>query len=139
MSNSSGNLTFNPNGLFQRGYLNVSQKFRAIIAEAIKKSGYSREQIVEMIELLTGIRISKYILDQTISSKKEYRFPVEVLHVFCLITGSIEPFRLLLNSIGCEVLEPSESKELKLIRLMREKEKLEKQIEKIKKEIEDGV
>lgn len=137
MSKSRNSLIFQPSGLFVKGSLNLSGKFRQAISNAIKKSQYSREQIVEMIEVLTEIRISKHILDQSTSSKQEYRFPAEVLHALCLITGSLEPFKILLNSIGCDVIEPSEAKELKLFRLMQEKERLEREINKLKEELEN--
>jgi len=136
MSKIEKKLIFKPGGLFERGSLDVSEAFRKAISEAIRRSQYSREQIVELIEILTNQRISKHILDQSTSSKQEYRIPAEVLHALCLITGSIEPFKVLLNSIGCEVLAPDEQRDLRLMRLMREKERIEKEIERIKKEIE---
>jgi hypothetical protein len=90
-----------------------------------------------MIEILTGIKISKHILDQATSSKQEYRFSAEVLHALCVITGSLEPFRVLLNAIGCEVITAEESKELRLMRLIREKERLDKEIERLKRELDE--
>ena len=106
----------------------MSAEFRKAVSEAIRKSKYSREQVVEMVELLTNQRISKHVLDQSTSSKQEYRIPAEVLHAICFITGSLEPFRVLLGSIGCEVLAPEEQKDLRLMRLIREKERIEKEI-----------
>lgn len=132
MSNNKKILTFRPQPLFEKNSLNVSHEFRQSISMAIKKSGYSREQIVEMIEVLTGIRISKYILDQATSSKQEYRFPAEVLPAFCFITGSLEPVKILMGSIGCEVLSPEEQRDLKLLRLIKEKERIEREIERLK-------
>ena len=137
MSKIEKKLIFKTGGLFERGSLDVSEAFRKAVSEAIRKSQYSRDQLVELIEILTNQRISKHILDQATSSKQEYRIPAEVLHALCLITGSIEPFKVLLNSIGCEVLAPEEMRDLRLMRLMREKERIEKEIEKIKKEVED--
>jgi cell division septum initiation protein DivIVA len=122
--------------LIEKGSLDVAEGFRKAVSEAIKKSGYSREQVVELIEIMTNQRISKHMLDQATSSKKEYRFPAEVLHAFCVITGSLEPFRILLHAIGCEVVDPAEEKALKLARLLKEKEKIEREIEKIKREME---
>lgn len=134
MSRQGKVLIFRQGGLFERGSLDVSESFRQAVSEAIKKSRYSREQIVEFIEVLTGIRISKHILDQATSSKKEYRFPAEVLHAFCVITGSLEPLRVLTGAIGCEVIEPEETKELRMLRLQREKERIEREIERLKKD-----
>ncbi|MDI6865796.1 hypothetical protein [Thermodesulfovibrio yellowstonii] len=138
MSKSRNSLIFQPSGLFVKGSLNLSGKFRQAISNAIKKSQYSREQIVEMIEVLTEIRISKHILDQSTSSKQEYRFPAEVLHALCLITGSLEPLRVLAGSIGCDVIEPEETRELKILRLQREKERIEREIERLKKELKEN-
>lgn len=132
MSKPEKRLIFQQKGLFERGSLDVSEPFREAVSEAIRKSRYSREQIVEIIEILTNQRISKHILDQSTSSKLEYRFPAEILPALCLITGSLEPFRVLLDSIGCEVIPPEEQKELRLLRLMKEKERIEKEIERLK-------
>lgn len=137
MSKLKNSLIFQPSGLFIKGSLNVSKDFRQAVSEAIRRSQYSREQIVEMIDVLTGVRISKHILDQATSSKQEYRFPAEVLHAFCVVTGSIEPAKILMNSIGCEIIAPQESKELKLMRLMREKERIESEINRLKGEIDE--
>jgi len=127
-------LMFKPGGLFENGCLDISNEFRKALTEAIRKSKYSREQIVSMIEMLTNQSISKHMLDQATSSKNGYRFPAEVLQAFCYVTGSLEPLRVLANSIGCEVIEPKEKKELELMKLIKEKERIEKEIEKLKKE-----
>ena len=129
-------MIFRAGGLFDRGALDVSESFRKAVSEAIRRSQYSREQIVELIEILTNQRISKHVLDQATSSKQEYRLPAEVLHAICVITGSLEPFRILLNSIGCEVLAPEEQRDLRLMRLMKEKERIEREIERLKKDEE---
>lgn len=137
ISKAKNKLIFHQEGLFHTS-INVSEPFRKAISEAIRKSQYSREQIIAMIDVLTGMSISKNILDQTTSSKSEYRFPAEILHAFCSITGSIEPFNVLLNSIGCEVIGPKEAKELRLFRLMRDRDRLNMEITKLKLEIENG-
>lgn len=137
MSKNKKDLMYKPGGLFENGSLDVSDEFRKALTEAIKKSKYSREQIVTLIEMLTNQSISKHMLDQATSSKNGYRFPAEVLHAFCYITGSLEPIKILLKTIGCEVIEPEERKELELMKLIREKERIEKEIEKIKKELLD--
>lgn len=124
-------------GLFDNESLNVSSEFRKAIVEAIRKSKYSREQIVQLIQILTGQSISKQMLDQTTSSKTEYRFPAEILHALCVITGSLEPLRVLARAIGCEVITPRERKELELMRLVNQKERIEKEIDRIKKELKE--
>jgi len=134
MSKIKNVLTFKYEGLFDKGYLNVTKMFRKSLSDAIRRSQYSREQIVEMIEVLTGIRISKHILDQSLSSKSEYRFPAEVLHAFCLITGSLEPFKILLSSIGCEAIDPNESKDLEIMSLLKERERIDMEIRRLKGE-----
>jgi hypothetical protein len=136
MSKVEKKLTFKQEGLFQKGSLDVSEMFRSSVSEAIKKSQYSGEQIVEFIYILTNQKISKNVLDQATSSKQGYRLPAEILHALCIITGSIEPFKVLLGSIGCEVLAPDEHKDLKILRLIKEKERIEKEIERLKKEEE---
>jgi len=128
-------LTFRREGI-PKDSLNVSQEFRRAVSEAIKEAGLSREEVVSLVFLLTGLKISKHVFDQATSSKKEYRIPAEVLHAICFITGSLEPMRVLARSIGCEVVEPEEEKELRLVRLIREKKRIEREIKRLQEELE---
>ena len=115
----------------------VSLRFREALSRAIKKSSYSREEMVSLIHGLTGIRISKHYFDQmTAPSKTDRRFPAELLPALCHITGDVEPLRILAEAIELEVIGKEESRQLRLFRLMKEKERIEREIESLKRELE---
>ena len=104
----------------------VSMRFREALSEAIKNSSYSREQIVAMIFGMTGVKISKHILDSmTAPSKKDYRFPAEILPAFCFITGDFEPLRILVETAGFEMIGEDEARVLKIARLEERKREIE--------------
>jgi hypothetical protein len=112
----------------------VSISFRQSVSEALRSCKYSRDEVVSLIYGLTGHKISKSVLDQmTAPSKVEYRFPAEVLPAFCYITGSVEPLKVLAEAVGFEIVDEEESKDLKLLRLMKEKERIEREIAKLKR------
>lgn len=114
--------------------LKVSSRFRQAVSDAIRSSKYSRDGIVSLIYGLTGISISKQTFDQmTAQSKVERRIPAEVVPAICAITGDYTPIKILAEALGLEVVTEDENKELKLIRLIREKERLEREIEKLKR------
>ncbi|KAA0257188.1 hypothetical protein FHQ18_11530 [Deferribacter autotrophicus] len=115
------------------GKFKISQRFREALSEAVRGSKYSREEIVSLLHGLTGHKITKQFFDQmTAPSKINHRFPAELLPAFCFITGNIEPLKILIEAIGFEMVDEEESKELNLLRLMKEKERIEKEIEKLK-------
>ena len=113
----------------------ISLKFRTAIADAIRKSRYSREEIVALIYGMTGLKVSKSILDQmTAASKVQYRFPAEVLPALCEITQDWEPLRILVEASGFEMVDQQEAKKLKIMRLEEEKRNIENEIERLKSE-----
>ncbi len=111
----------------------VSMRFREALSEAIKNSPYSREQIVAMVFGMTGVKISKHILDSmTAPSKKDYRFPAEILPAFCFITGDFEPLRILVETAGFEMIGEDEARVLKIARLEERKREIEEEIRRLK-------
>lgn len=113
----------------------ISNLFRDTIAKTIKKANLSREQVIDGINYLSGLKLSKAFFDQTLSKKLNYRFPAEALPAFCHVTGSLEPLQVLASPLGALVLNENEAKKYKLFKLLEEKAKLEKQIEKLMKEV----
>jgi len=114
--------------------LKVSAKFRQAITEAVKNSRYSRDEIVSLIYGLTGLKISKQYFDQmTAQSKLDRRIPAEILPALCYVTGDFTPLKVLAEAVGFELVNEEESRELKLLRLMKEKERIEREIAKLKR------
>lgn len=111
----------------------IQARLRNALAEAVKTSGYSRDELVAMVFGLTGIKISKHMLDQmTAPSKKDYRFPAEILPAFCFVAGDFEPLRILVETAGFEMIGEDEAKKLKIAQLEEKKKMIEKEIEELK-------
>jgi hypothetical protein len=118
--------------------LKVSLKFRSAIAESIRKSRYTREEIVALLYGMTGLKISKSILDQmTAASKVQYRFPAEILPALCEVTQDFEPLRILAESCGFEMVDQQDARKLKIMRLEEEKRNIEEEIERLKGEADE--
>ena len=128
-------------GLFDNdlpeGALDVSMAFRDALSRALRGSKDSRWQVAARISELSGHELSKHILDKYTSSDDAYEMKCLHLPAFCAVTGSIEPFRVLAEAIGCEVVDPGESKYVRLARLEAEIKRLE--IQKIRLKSELGI
>jgi hypothetical protein len=114
------------------GALDVSLIFRDSLSKALTRCKDSRWQAAAKISELTRHNITKDMLDKYTSSNLDYGFRAEGLTAFCAVTGSIEPFRALLAPIKCEVVDPTESKYIKLARLERENARLQEEIARLR-------
>jgi len=110
------------------GGLDLSLIFRDSLSKALRKSPDSRWQIVAKISELTNHSISKDMLDKYTSSNLDYGFRAEDLTAFCAVTGSIDPFRVLLEPLGCDVLTPGEHDWIKLAKLEKENTQQQREI-----------
>ena len=115
--------------------LDVSLVFRDALSKALRRCKESRWQVAAKISELTGRNISKDMLDKYTSSNPDYGFRAEDLPAFCVVTKTIEPFRVLLEPLCCEVSDPEESKLVKLARLEQKKTRLEIEVARLKAEL----
>lgn len=106
------------------GSLDLSLIFRDSLSKALRGSKDSRWQIAAKISELTGHNITKDMLDKYTSSNLDYGFRAEDLTAFCAVTGSIDPVRVLLEPLGCDVLTPDDAGYVRLAKLERENVKL---------------
>jgi hypothetical protein len=121
----------------KEGALDISMSFRDAMSKALAASKDSRYQVAAKIAELTKRNISKDMLDKYTSSNPDYGFRAEDLTAFCAVTGSLEPFRVLLAPLGCEVVDPKDSKYVRLAKLNQQKTNLLTEIARI--EVEIGV
>ena len=106
--------------------------FRVALSEAIEDSGKSRYQIVCEINERTGRDMSKHMLDKYTSSNPDYSFPSELLPLFCKITGSDKPFRVLLAEVGCSMHTPADRDLVKIARLEEESRRIEAKVKNLR-------
>jgi len=80
----------------REGELNISNRLRLALVEAIRQCPLSRHQIAGEMSHLLGHEVSKTTIDSwTAESKERHRIPAEYLPAFCKVTGDREPIRLL--------------------------------------------
>ena len=117
------------------GGLDVSLTFRDALSKALGRCKDSRWHIAAKISELTRHNITKDMLDKYTSGNLDYGFRAEDLTAFCAVTGSLIPFRMLLAPLNCDVIDPTESKHIKLIRLEQENHRLLREIEQLQREL----
>lgn len=116
------------------GSLDIDAKLRECLSNLLRGCGLSRYQVAARVSELLGRTVSKEMLDQYTSSKPDFRIPAVVLHALCHVLGSVEPFKILLNPIGCDVSTPEESKYMRIAKLEAQKAELDRAIENIRRE-----
>lgn len=80
----------------REGELDIANKLRMALVEAIRQSHLSRHQIAGEMSHLLGFEVSKTTIDTwTAESKERHRIPAEYLPAFCRATGDREPIRIL--------------------------------------------
>lgn len=115
----------------------VTIPFRQALSEAIENSGKSRHLIVCEINEASDRELSKAMLDKYTSSNFDYSFPSELLPLFCKVTGTDKPFRVLLGEIGCGLQSPADRDRVKIARLKDEARRIEAKIERL--QIKNGI
>src|SRR6185437_11813217 len=78
------------------GSFNDDAVIRGLLADSIKKSGQSREQIAERMSWLTSNKITSDMLNNfTAEGKVAHRFPLAWMRSFCQSTGDWRLFQYL--------------------------------------------
>ncbi len=108
--------------------MDVALGFKQSLSRAIAGCGKDRYLIAAEISRATQRDVSKEMLDKYTSSDAAYRLPAEVLPAFCHVTGSLEPFRYLLDPLGSDVLNPDDRDLIELARLQEQQKAIETKI-----------
>jgi hypothetical protein len=117
------------------GALDVDLALRDALSRALASCRDSRYQVAAKISELTRHNLSKDMLDKYISSNTDYDFKAKDLAAFCAVTGSLEPFRVLLAPLGCEAVDPEDSKYVKLAKMNQNKARLLGEIARLEQEL----
>jgi len=117
------------------GALDVSLAFRDALSKALSRCKLSRWQVAAMMSELTRRNISKDMLDKYTSHNLDFGLRAEVLPALLYIVQSLDPARTLLSPVGGEVIDPGESKYVKLARLEQENQRLQNEMSKLRHEL----
>lgn len=112
-------------GLFDsgpaEGSLDIILGLKQLLSRLLK--GYDRYLVAAQISKATLKEISKDTLDKVLSSDPAYQPTAVAIVAICKITGSLEPFKYLLEPLDSDVLDPEDRDLIELARL-QEQERL---------------
>jgi len=88
---------------------------RALVTDAIRRSGKSREVIAEEMSCLTGDRVTVRMLNSYSSAAAEqHRFPVQYVRAFCHATHDWKLLHCIAERGGFRLIGPAEEQLLEL-------------------------
>jgi len=119
----------------EAGALDMSTAFTAALSLAVKKSRYSTWQIAALISRLTNHNISESTLEKIKSNNPDYNLRAQDLTALLYITESLEPARVLVEPVGAEVVDPTESKLVRLARMERKRAEIDADMALLKNEL----
>lgn len=115
------------------GSLDIDAEFRESLSAIISRSGLSRFQIVAAMSELTGQEITKSMLDNyTSASHKDHKYPAIFVPAITVVCRGFDPLRVLGKHSKCVVLESKEARFAMIAKLEKQKEKLEREISRLK-------
>ena len=121
------------------GALDVDLALRDALTKAIaqhsSRTRDSRYQIAAKMSELTSRNISKDMIDKYTSSNQDYRIYAADLTAFCAVCQTLEPFRVLLQPLGCDAVDPEDSKHIKLAKKKQELSKLMNEVAQLEQDL----
>lgn len=112
---------------------NIFIELRKIVSKALSTCQKSRWHIAADISEMTGIEITKAMLDAyTAESKREHRFPAFIIPAFCIAIGNFDLMDYLCEKCGGEFLRGKEVVMAEIVRIEEQMEKLEKDKNRLK-------
>jgi hypothetical protein len=106
--------------------LGLKQTFSRVL------KGFDRYMVASQISKATLKDISKETLDKKLSSDPAYRPDMLEAAVICKITGSLEPFRYVLEYLDSDVLNPEDRDLVELARLQEQERIIKAQMDVIR-------
>ena len=102
----------------EEGSFDIALGLKQQLARDLK--GFDRYMVAAQISKAMLKDISKETLDKKISSDPAYQPGIIEVAVICKITGSLAPFRYVLENLGSDVLNPEDRDLIELARLQEQ-------------------
>jgi hypothetical protein len=102
----------------EEGSFDIALGLKQQLARDLK--GLDRYMVAAQISKAMLKDISKDTLDKKLSSNPDYQPGIIEVAVICKLTGSLEPFRYVLETLGSDVLNPEDHDLLELARLQQQ-------------------
>lgn len=121
-------------GLFdtgpEEGSFDISLGLKQTLARDLK--GFDRYLVAAQISKAMLKDVSKDTLDKKLSSDMSYQPGLIEVAVICKITGSLEPFRYVLDLLGSDVLNPEDKDLIELARLQEQERTIKSKMDAIR-------
>jgi len=110
--------------LFDRPTLNITTELKTALSAAAKKSGLTREAIVDEmnrqadrygVTLVSGngARLTLALFEKWVNPEdKSRQMPIKALPVFCAVVRDLAPLSVLARPLGAQVIGAAEQKRL---------------------------
>jgi hypothetical protein len=131
--------------LFDMASLDPVARVKEAMRQAIKASGFSRDQVVDLINDLArrdGIatngrakEVSPEILDKWLAPGAEHLMPWKLLPIFCRAVDSLEPMKALAAPLGARVIGREDAALLEWAKADRERRKIVKRQKRLEMDI----
>lgn len=90
------------------GALEMGDRIRDLLNQAIRASAFNREQIAASMTALAGREITKAQLDSWTGASRPNRFPADLTAAFCAATGNTVLLQGMAEAAGCRLIERNE-------------------------------
>lgn len=126
--------------------LNVSSRIKAAMREAIRSSRLSRDEISDKMRAAAAVEgmgggrgstISPANLDAWCSETKSNLIPLNILPIFCRVTGDLTPLRVLAHPLEGDIIDAHEARLLSWAKMEVQARRLAIRKRKILSEIEE--
>lgn len=119
-------------GLFdtaEEGSLDIVLGLKQLLSRVLK--GHDRYLAAAQISKMTLKDISKDALDKYLSSDPAYQPSALLVTAICKITGSLEPFRYLLEPLDADVVPPEDRDLVEMARLSEERRRIDARLQQL--------
>lgn len=118
------------------GSCNDDSVVRGLLADAIKKSEYSREQIADRMSFLLAISVTADMLNNfTANGKMTHRFPLAWMRAFCESTGDWRVLRHIAEESRFILLSSADAEVITLGEQVIERERADTEVKRLAKNI----
>lgn len=90
------------------GAMEMDDRIRDLLNQAIRTSAFNREQIAASMTALAGREITKAQLDSWTGASRPNRFPADLAPAFCAATGNTVLLQGMAEAAGCRLVERQE-------------------------------
>lgn len=113
------------------GALDIDLGHRLVLSQAMSNCGKDRYQVACEMSRLMKITITKEMLDKYAASDPANGIRGVMLTAFCMVTGTFEPIRYLLEPLGADVLTPEDQPLIEWAKLTRQRESIERRLQEL--------